>query len=76
MTHGEFKKRLKRINNLFKELEKNLIILPEGLQEVIQDYHNSEATLQYTIRWGLQGSGELLEDSKKIYEKAKEDYDI
>jgi hypothetical protein len=76
MTPSEFKRRMKVINNLFQQLEKNLNALPEGLQEEIHEYHNSDATLQYTIRWGLQASEEILNDSKKVFTKAKENYDI
>jgi len=76
MTHGEFKKRIKTINNLFQQLEKNLNSLPQGLQEEIQDYHNSDGTIQHCVRWGLQASEEILNDSKKVFTKAKENYDI
>jgi hypothetical protein len=76
MTPSEFKKRIEVINNLFNQLETNLNALPQGLQEVIQDYHNSDATLQYTIRWGQQASEEILNNYKKVYNKAKENYDI
>jgi len=76
MTHGEFKKRVKTINNLFQQLEKNLNSLPQGLQEEIQDYHNSDGTIQHCVRWGLQASEEILNDSKKVFTKAKENYDI
>jgi len=76
MTHGEFKKRVKTINNLFQQLEKNLNALPQGLQEEIQEYHNSDGTIQHCVRWGLQASEEILNDSKKVFTKAKENYDI
>jgi hypothetical protein len=76
MTPSEFKRRMKVINNLFNQLEKNLNALPQGLQEEILDYHSQDATLQYTIRWGQQASEEILNDSKKVFNKAKENYDI
>jgi hypothetical protein len=76
MTHGEFKKRVKTINNLFQQLEKNLNALPQGLQEEIQEYHNSDGTIQHCVRWGLQASEEILNDSKKVFTKANENYNI
>lgn len=76
MTHGEFKKRVETINKLFQQIENKLYELPQGLQEEIINYHNSEGTIQHCVRWGLQASQEILADSKKIYDRAKENYDI
>jgi len=76
MTPSEFKRRMKVINNLFQQLEKNLNALPQGLQEEILEYHNSDGTIQHCVRWGLQASEEILNDSKKVFTKAKENYDI
>lgn len=76
MTHGEFKKKVTTINKLFQQLEEKLHSLPNGLQIEMIDYHNSEGTVEYCVRWGLQASEEILADSKKVYDRAKENYDI
>jgi hypothetical protein len=76
MTTTEFKRKLKQINKCFNKIDKILDSLPEGLNNEIIEYHYSETTLQHCTRWGLQGSEELIKDSKKIYNKAKKNYRI
>jgi hypothetical protein len=61
---------------LFQQLEKNLSTLPQGLQEEIMNYHNGDSTIQHCVRWGLQASEEILEDSKKVFANAKKNYDV
>jgi len=76
MTASEFKKKIKQINQHFNKIEDLLNSLPEGLQEGIREYHNEEATLQHCTRWGLQASEEILEDTKKVYKEAEENYNL
>jgi len=72
MTASEFKKKIKQINQHFNKIEDLLNSLPEGFRE----YHNEEATLQHCTRWGLQASEEILEDTKKVYKEAEENYNL
>jgi len=76
MTQSEFKKKITRINQHFNKIEDLLNSLPEGLQEEVREFHNEEATLQHCTRWGLQGSEEILEDSKSVYKRADENYNL
>ncbi len=72
----QLKYKMRQINRHFEKIEEILNSLPQGLQEEIQEFHNSDATLQYCTRWGLQASEELYKDAKKVLKKAKENYDI
>jgi hypothetical protein len=76
MTPSEFKRKMRQINQHFDRIEDILNSLPEGVQQEILEYHNSESTLQHCTRWGLQASTELFKDAKAFIAKVRENYDI
>lgn len=76
MSPKEYRRKLESIALRFKQIEELYNSIPEGLQEEISQFHNSDATLQYCLRWGLQGTDELIEAYEETHAKAKENYDI
>jgi hypothetical protein len=76
MTAKQFKRKLEKIQRLYNEIENTFNELPEGLREEIGEYHNEDGSMQHSIRWGLQGVGEIIDDHMSVYKRAKENYDI
>lgn len=76
MTPKQFRRKMEKIHRRFVEIEKTINELPFGLREEILEFHNSEATLQYCTRWGMNASEEIIEAYEEIHEKASENYDV
>lgn len=64
MLSKEEVEKLKAMHDLFNKAEDILITISKESQEKILDFHNESHTLQYCIRWGLNGISELLEESE------------
>ncbi len=76
MSPKEYRRKLESIATRFKQIEELYNSLPQGLQKEIREFHNADASLPHCIRWGLQGTDELIEDYEETHAKAKENYDI
>lgn len=76
MTPKQFRRKLEKIQKRFEEIEETLNELPQGLKEEVREFHESDATLQYCSRWGLQASEELIEAYEEVHKKASENYII
>lgn len=55
---------IKKINKLFDEAENIFNTISNETQDNILQYHNSQYSLNHAIRWGLQASDDLIENSK------------
>lgn len=60
MFTNEEKQKLKEINNLFSKAEDILTSMSEETQDKIFCFHTYNHSLDHCIRWGLDGSQELL----------------
>jgi len=76
MTAKQFKRKLEKIKRLYEEIENTFNELPQGLREEIREYHNEDGSMPHSIRWGLQGVEEIIEDHMVVYKRAEENYDI
>ena len=50
------------IEDLFTEAGNLFAGIPPVIQTAILAYHNEHATIQHTLRWGVQAAKELRED--------------
>lgn len=62
MFTTEEKKKLKTINELFNQLEDIYLSFDEETKEKITEYHNETGSVPHCIRWGIQGTEELIRE--------------
>lgn len=64
MFTNEEKQKLKEISNLFDRAEDILLSMSEETQDKIFNFHTYSHSLDHCIRWGLDGSKELLSETQ------------
>jgi predicted HicB family RNase H-like nuclease len=74
MKNTELKIKLKRIESHFDDIEEIFNELPNGMRDIIYNYHNADTSLDHCIRWGTTAIQELLEDVPHLVEKYNENY--
>ncbi len=62
MFTNEEREKLKAINDLFDKAEDVLLSMSEETQDKILNFHHEDYSLTHCIRWGLNGSQELLDE--------------
>ena len=75
MTKSDLNPKLLQIKKHFDKIEKIFNKLPNGMQDIILQQHNSDGSLNHCIRWGQQASEELCQISDKILKEYNENYD-
>lgn len=62
MFTTEEKKKLKTMNELFNQIEDLYLSLDAETQEKITDYLNETGSVPHCIRWGIQGTEEMIRE--------------
>ena len=74
MTAKQLRKELVKIHNLLDKADAIFNELPDGMLDIILNYHNEYSSLNHCIRWGTTATDELIEDAKKLTEEYNEQY--
>lgn len=61
------REKIKQLNKMFEKMDTIYNTLSSETQEIILDYHNEDSTVPYCIRWGLNGTSELLDKDAHPY---------
>ena len=72
MNTNTFKAKMRRVKELYEEIENIINDIPDGLKEEINNFHNEDYSLLHCNRWGLQAAEELERDAKRLMKEAKE----
>lgn len=74
MTPKEYKIKMREIHTLFTKIDSILSTMPNGLRQIINEYHVSDGTLDHCTYYGIQAAVELLNDAQKIMRDFKKNY--
>ena len=74
MTPSEVKKELIKIKNHLDKADEIFTDLPNGMKEIIYEFHHSDNSLNHCLRWGTTAVNELLESVKTITKEYNKNY--
>lgn len=74
ITVEEFKNKLTQMKSLFEDIEDIYLTLPDGLQNIINDFHNYEGSLGHCYGAGITACDELTGEADKLIRKFENEY--